>query len=166
MQWFILILLSAGVFALIWYIQKRQKTQLTSKGRYIERGSAFYKQSHCFYTRTDNFNAIIGSIDQNALFEEKISFEPDVGQGRIIFQNMVSFGTFIASLSYSGRREQDNLNTFIFQIESWRDGQYGITRQDLFGANILLTLIEKAFLSLDPATEVERAAAQYKSKFF
>ena len=166
MDWIIVILIGTGIFALIWFIQKKKKTELSEKGRYVERGNAFFKQGHFFYTKTDDFSAIAETIDKNALLEEKISFEPNIEQNQIVFHNKVNFGTFGARLRGLGQREQDGLNSYLFQIEAWRDGQYGITRQDIFNANILLTLIEKAFLKLDPATEVQRTAAEYKSKLF
>ena len=164
MEWVLIILVSAGGFALAMYLKNRKKSELESKGRYVERGDAFFKQGHYFFTRAGDFATLAGSIDINALYEEKISFEPSYEHGQIIFHNRVNFGSFGARLRYLGQREQDNLYAYLFQVEAWREGQYGITRQDLFGANALLTMIEKAFLRLDPVTEVQRTDGQYKTK--
>jgi len=166
MQWVLIILISVGGFALSGYLKNKKKNELASKGRYVERGNEFFKQGHYFFTKTCDFSTIAGAIDQNALFEEKISYEPNIEQGQIVFHNRISFGSFGARLRYLGQREQDGLHAYSYQVEAWRDGQYGITRQDLYGANALLTLIEKAFLRLDPATEVQRDAAEYKTKIF
>jgi len=165
MDWIIALLFVAGVFILIWYLKRRKATELGTKGRYVERDNGFFKQGHFFFTKTDDFTAIAGAIDRADLLEEKISFEPNIEQRQIVFHNKISFGTFGARLRFLRQRKEDGLYMYLFQVETWRNGQYGITRQDLFGANVLLTLIEKAFLGIDSETEIQRAAAEYKSKF-
>jgi len=162
MEWILIIIISAGGFYLSWYLNKRKKTGLVSKGLIIDRGNGFYKQAHVFVTGVGDFAAIAGAIDRNVLYGQKISFEPFIEQGQVIFQNHVNFGSFRARLKtlglYNGRYH------YQFQVEEWRDGQYGTTRQDLFGANILLTAIEKAFLRVDPGTSADSIAAAYKAK--
>ena len=164
MEWLTIILITGGIYTLIWAINNKKKKDMISKGRYIERDKWFIKQRHFFFTVVSDFTAIAKAIDQNALREEKISFEPALANGQIVFHNKISFGTFGARLKVLGQREQDSLYAYQFQVEAWRENKNGITRQDLFGANALLTLIEQAFLRLDPNTQTQRAAAEYKSR--
>ena len=162
MQWFLLIMLCAGSFLLMRYLNNRAKSKLLDADLIVSRGNEFYKQAHIFTTRTNDFSAIAGAIDQNALYAQKISFEPNIGQEQIIFHNQISFGSFGARL-----RRLEPLNgipRYKFQVEAWRDGQYGITRQDINGANVLLTAIERAFLSIDQNTCVERMELAYSTK--
>ena len=166
MEWVIVILATVGVYSLVWYLNKSSRNKLAAKGRYVERGNAFFKQGHLFFTRIYDFSAIAWAIDKYALHEEKISFEPNVEHGQIVFRNMVSFGTFASRLQYLGQRNHDGMYAYRFQVEAWREGQYGVTRQDILGANVVLTMIERAILWLDPATEVQRAAGEYKTKLF
>jgi hypothetical protein len=161
MEWILIIAICGGAAFLTWYLHNRKKTELISKGLMIERGSKFYKQAHVFSTAVSDFAAIAGAIDQHALSDQKITFEPYVEQGQIVFHNRISFGSFRARLKTLGF--QDGLYHYQFQVEAWRDGQHGTTRQDLFGANVLLTAIERAFLRLDPETGADRAHAAYST---
>lgn len=151
-----------GRFFLSWYLKKRKKTELALKGLIIDRDNEFYKQAHLFATGIGDFAAIAGAIDKNVLNGQKISFEPFIEQGQVVFQNHISFSSFRARLKTLGL--QNGLYYYQFQVEEWRDGQYGTTRQDIFGANVLLTAIEKAFLRLDPETSADSIAAAYKTK--
>jgi len=160
----LILVFSVGSYGLVWGLKKKKTNELASKGRYVERGNEFFRQKHFFFTQVFDFSAIVGAIDKNALGEEKISCEPNVRQGQVVFHNKISFGTFDASLVYAEQREKDGLYTYLFQVEAWREVKHSITRQDLLGANVLLTLIEKAFLRLDPETEVQRHAGEHNSK--
>ena len=162
MEWVLIIVGGAGGIFLAWYLNNRKKSELASKGLIIDRGNGFFKQAHVFATGVGDFAAIAGSIDRNVLNEQKISFEPYIEHGQVLFQNNISFGSFRARLKTLG--VQNGSYHYQFQVEEWRDGQYGTTRQDLFGANVLLTAIEKAFLRLDPETRSDSIAAAYKTK--
>jgi len=162
MQWVIIILVSAGGFYLSWYLKNKKKTELMSKGLIVERNDSFFKQAHVFATRVGDFSAIAAYIDRNALNEQKITFEPYIGHGQIVFNNQINFGSFRARLTTLGM--SNGLYYYQFQVEAWRDGQYGTTRQDIFGANVVLTAIERAFLRLDPETGANHAEAAYMTK--
>ena len=162
MEWVIIIVIGAGAFFLVHRIQSKQKAELLSKGLIVDRGGGFYKQAHIFATGVGDFATIAGAIDRNVLNEQKISFEPDVQQGQVLFQNRINFGSFRARLKTLGLH--NGLYHYQFQVEEWRDGKYGTTRQDLFGANVLLTAIERAFVRLDPQTCADSIAAAYKIK--
>ena len=162
MEWVIIIVGGAGGFLLSWYLKNKKKTELVSKGLIVERGNGFYKQAHVFGTSIGDFAAIAGAIDKNVLDGQKISFEPFIEQGQVVFQNRISFGSFRARLKTLGLN--NGLYHYQFQVEEWRDGQHGTTRQDIFGANVLLTAIEKAFLRVDPETRADSIAAAYKTK--
>jgi len=162
MEWVIIIVGSAAGFLLSWYLKNKKKTELVTKGLIIDRGNGFYKQAHVFATRVGDFAAIAGNIDRNVLAGQKISFEPFISQGQVLFQNQISFGSFRARLKTLGLH--NGLYHYQFQVEEWRDVQHGTTRQDIFGANVLLTAIEKAFLRLDPETNADSIAAAYKTR--
>ena len=162
MNWILIIVVGAGGLYLSWYLNNRKKTELMSKGLIIDRGNGFYKQAHLFASGVGDFTTIASAIDRNVLYEQKISFEPYIEYGQVIFQNRINFGSFSARLKTLGLH--NGLYHYQFQVETWRDGKYGTTRQDLFGANVLLTAIERAFLRLDPETHVDSMAAAYKTK--
>ena len=162
MQWILMVVICGGALLLSLSLHNKKKTELMSKGMIIERGNNFFKQVHLFQTRVGDFAIISGAINRNVLNEQQITFEPYIEHGQIIFDNRISFGSFRARLTMLG--QQDGKYHYRFQVESWREGQYGITRQDLFGANVLLTAIERAFLSLDPETTADQMASKYKTK--
>ena len=162
MEWVLIILVSAGGLFLSLHLKNRKKNELISKGLIVERNDRFFQQEHVFATRVGDFAAIAAAIDRNALNEQKITFEPYIEHGQIVFNNRISFGSFRARLTTLGLN--NGLYYYRFQVEAWRDGQYGTTRQDIFGANVVLTAIERAFLRLDPQTGANYAEAAYVTK--
>ena len=162
MQWFILIVSALGVFGLIYYLNQKEKTRLLSENKIIDRGNYnYYKQAHFFSTRISSIEEIGNALDKQVISVERISFEPNYDKGMIVFRQGGG-GTFAAALrSYEKEAE---LYKYRFQVEAWRERKGGITRLDMFGANVLLTAIERTFFQLDNNTNVQRQAAKYKTK--
>lgn len=163
MEWVMVIVAVAIVGCVVFYNSKKKKA-LIENGAIIDRDNVFFKQEHIFQTKTSDFSLITETIKKSDIFQEKVSFEQHTAKKQAIFRNKVNFGTFVARLIATDQHEEDGRYCYKFQVEAWREGKYGITRQDLLGANELLTVIEKAFLSLDPNTSVQSVMAQYKTK--
>jgi hypothetical protein len=154
MQWVIILLATLGVFGLIYFLNKGKKTKLSGEGKIIDRGSNdYFRQMHVFTTAADSIADIGNTLNKSVLFEENISVAPDYGKGLMIFRQGGPGGSFSAALRTVGQDGERYI--YRFQIESWRD---------LFGANVLLTAIERAFLQLDGNTKVQSQQARYKTK--
>lgn len=162
MEWVFIIGVSAICFGIIYYLNVSKKNKLMAEDKIIDRDMGFFKKEHIFETSVTGLKDIGDAIDRGVLSSEGVSFEPDYGRGIIIFHNNVSFGTFGAALRAEG--SADGVYRYSFKIDAWRETNGGITRQDQFNANVLLTAIEKAFLKLDPQTKVSEQDTIIKSK--
>ena len=163
MQVVIVILVLGVILGLVFAINSRNKRDLLEQGKIIERKTEFFRQAHLFTTKIQSISDIGNAINQTVLNEEKISFEPRYDQGIIVFHNQKAFGTFAAALRTLGK-DDEGMHQYNFQVEAWRERDNSITRQDIFGANVLLTSIEKAMLQLDPDTKVDSAKFKTKTK--
>ena len=163
MDWLIGILVVGGMFAFVRYLNQSQKKRLLSEDKIVDRGNNnYYKQMHIFTTTVSSVEELGNALNQAPLSENKISFEPNYSNGVIIFHQRGSGGTFGAAL----RTLENDGEKFCykFQVEAWREGNSGLTRRDFFGANILLTAIERAFFQLDSDTNVQRLDSTHKTK--
>ena len=134
------------------FLNKRRKDELKWENKIIDRDPIFFKREHYFECLISTLREIGEELDKSVLSSEGIPFEPDYASEKIIFHNNVSFGTFGAALRAVGNEE--GVYKYRFCVKAWREQGYGISRQDYFGANVLLTVIERAFLRLDPKTKV------------
>jgi len=162
MKWVLVIVLSAICYGIIFYTNASRKKTLKAENKIIDREAVFYKREYFFETSVSSLKEIGDAIDKGILGSESISFEPNYERGSIIFHNNATFGTFGASLKAG--ENANGVYRYSFKIDAWREGDNGINRQDFFNANVLLTTVEKAFLSLDPQTKVSDQAAEITRK--
>ena len=163
MTLFIVFLIAGALIWLSFHLGKRKKTRLLSEGKIIERKTDFLEQAHCFITKTSSIADIGNALNKAVLSEEKISFEPNYGQGIIVFHKGGAGGTFGAALRSLGQDGSASYR-YKFQVEAYREQRLGVSAEDMHGANVLLTAIERAFMQLDPGTSVQRVKAEYKTK--
>lgn len=163
MDLFIILLIGGGLLAGAMMYTNAKKKELVNKGEAVDRDNSFFRKKNVFTTTIEDFEKIANAIDQSVLASHKISFEPQIDKKVIVFHNKIDWGTFGAALRSQGKDETTGKYIYTFQVETWKE-RNGITRQDLLGANVLLTGIEKAFYSLDANTSVERAKGNYNSK--
>ncbi|MCL2354308.1 MAG: hypothetical protein FWC68_00110 [Oscillospiraceae bacterium] len=158
----LMVLLVGGYYIILYYLNHRTKTDLLAKNKIIDRPNKFFEQEHIFITKIKTLSKIGEVIDKNVLNEYKISFEPNYEHHAIVFKNHAISGTFGAGIILVGNEKK--LFKYKFQIEAWNTVRGALGRPDLYGANILLTAVERAFLKLDPDTEVIRKKAIYMKK--
>ena len=150
------------ILVIILMREKMKTDQMIQRGYAMKRDLGFYKDCYTFTSGISDFSAISSAIDRSILNERKISFEPNIASGWIVFHNTMTLGTFEAALQAAGLRGEKS--AYRFQLLSWSGPSGGINRHDMLNANILLTTIEKAFLRLDANTSVERERTQIKTK--
>ena len=150
--WVLIICFTVAIYGIAFYLNKRRKDELKRENKIIDRDPIFFKREHYFECLISTLREIGEELDKSVLSSEGISFEPDYASEKITFHNNISFGTFGAALRAVGNEE--GVYKYRFCVEAWREQGYGISRQDYFGANVLLTVIERAFLRLDPKTKV------------
>ena len=152
-----------------------------AQGRLVDRGKSldWFKQVHVFITKTPSIADIGGAIDFLALAQDRVIAEPDYEKGRIIFaaapQGKTSLrdnymrsqgfstksdtGSFRASLICAGQEE--SAMRYQFKVDSYTAVSGNLLYADILAVNVLLTAVEKAILSLDPETEVQRIHGTY-----
>lgn len=162
MYWVFIIGASAICYGIIIYLNVSKKNKLKAENKIINRDTNFFKREHFFETSISSLREIGDAIDKGVLRSETISFEPDYAHEIIIFHNNVSFGTFGAALRT--KETKDGLYRYSFRMDAWRERNKEISRQDFFNANVLLTAIEKAFLKLDPQTQVSDRVFEITTK--
>lgn len=152
----------AIIYGIIYYLNISKKNKLKAENKIIDRDAIFFKREHFFETSVSSLREIGEAIDKNVLSSESISFESNYEHGIIVFHNNVAYGTFGAGLRAAGNA--DGVFRYSFKIDAWREMNMGVTRQDSFNANVLLTAIERAFLKLDPQTKVSDQATKITSR--
>ena len=63
MAWVLVILLSAAIFGITYYVQSTKKKELISEGKMIERKSSFYEESELF-TTSASYEDMLKAVSQ------------------------------------------------------------------------------------------------------
>ncbi|MBQ8923908.1 MAG: hypothetical protein IJ053_03845 [Lachnospiraceae bacterium] len=130
-----------------------------------KRSYDFYEQEHTFKTLVPNIDTLLNAMDRNTLGQEGISISKD--SRRLVFRN--SAGTFTASIVATGNSRVEGVHLYKFRVNSWKEKNGMINMSARVDSNVVLTAIEKAFLTLDFNAVVERVYAtdlKTKSSFF
>lgn len=161
-----ILILSVIVIAIwIWRVNSI-KGKVIKDGTAIERKDDFFRQRHIFSTTVASLQEVMSSMNRSIFDEKKIACALSSDRSRVAFQNNGFGGTFTASLDSVGQNSEDGKHLYTFQIHSWRGQNGAITAQDIAAANVVLTTIERAFLSLDQDTTVKHEYGKYKTKLF
>jgi|GEM_PF-2089563 len=184
MEWIWIILRMLAPIIILWIIKAilmalaseagsrraaKKNDALLAENKVIDRNDYdYYKQAHIFTTKTSSIAEIGNVLNKTDLMERKITFKSNYGNdgiGMIEFHQRGFGGSFAAALRSFQRSEKLGLYRYRFQVEAWYENEkIGTTQQDVLGANILLTAIERAFFQLDENTEVQRVNVTYKEK--
>ena len=117
------------------------------------RSADFYMQETTFKTVVPDLQTVLGAMDTDALSGQKINVTKDSEHNRFIFRDS---GSFAATLRDVGSNTE-GIRCFAFRVNTWKTNKYGsIEISARMGANIVLTAIEKAFLTLDYNAVAER----------
>ena len=147
-----------------------QEAKFKAAGAIVDRGkhAEFFTQEHMFTTTIGELSKIDAAINRALLKEAEVTAQPVYDKGAVIFQQGGQGGSFRAVLRSIGK--DGELFRYQFKVESYtgiRVNQYQVTNQlslkDVLGANVLLTAIERAVLSLDSSADVQRSEGTYKT---
>jgi len=147
-----------------------QEAKLKAAGAIVDRGkhAEFFTQEHMFTTTVGELSRINAAINHAMLKEAEVTTQTAYDKGAVVFQQGGQGGSFRAVLRSLGK--DGELFRYQFKVESYtgiRVNQYQVTNQlslkDVLGANVLLTAIERAVLSLDSNADVQRSEGTYKT---
>ena len=121
--------------------------RLAQEGKVSAKKGAFWKEKEVFTTSV-SYEALCQKLKEADFSDTKASVQFDLnGEKMIFFQSSDAWN---AVLEQCGARDGKNL--FQFYFSAWRTGQSGTVK--VLSMNVLVTMIEKTILSLDPTATV------------
>ena len=156
----IIIVVGLGVLALVLLREQQQTSKMITRGLAVKRDIHFYKYIATFITNTRDFAAVCSALDQAVFNEMQISSQPNAADGWIKFLNAGKMGTYQAVLQVDGNR--GDRYAYSFQFLSWTGPSGEMNKHDVLSGNVLLTAVEKAFITLDPNAGFERERMKIK----
>lgn len=162
MNWVIFLAVTAGVVLGLIFNWSRLKGAIDNNKRYkdekdkgnmIRRDSEIWTEEELFFTYRP-FDEILNEIKSKDYNNCRVTVEPHVNDNFILFKGP----GFNASLDYKGKQEEKYVYSFYFP--AYKDRVYEFAGD----MNILLTTVEKAFLSLDNGTMTETHKLAYHTR--
>jgi len=146
------------IFAPIYKQAAEQGAALMAEGRIINRDSEFMKNAQTFSLSKVSMDEIITAMKNKGLPFDGLEWK--TGDGVMTFKGS-DWDAQMVKLE-SG----DNRDKWKFSFLSWNEMKYG-GATSFTAMNVLLTAVEKAFISLDPSTKVqtERIKVNTNNKF-
>ena len=156
MFWIILIAV-VGVGVILGVTQAKKNKELYESGKMTKRNYKITDEAEEFTLVGADFSSVSRAIDSYNFADYRISVSPNKGNQ--------SF-TFVCKTWQAGLRRKsdaDGKNIWYFSFLNWKEDRYRLP-EDVTEMNILVTGIEKIFLSIDPNTEVKNIPIQTKTK--
>jgi hypothetical protein len=156
MEW-ILIVVGAIVAGLLIGRRKRAGAAAFT----IKREGDFYEMAHRFDTAIGRLEEIDYRIDKGVLQFRKIEYRSDYSNGYIGFRHNGIMGSYAFTASLTAQGSENGRYVYVFQLDSWNlhEGVFF----DSTEANVLLTAVERAIISLDGNADVARIPRTIKS---
>lgn len=140
---------------------RNKQNALKQKGFLLDRPYDFYKQVNLFTAGVSSLSDLNAAMETSEFRSGNIAWEFQPKSRAIVF----SSGGFVSSVTELGYSEERRAYLYQYQLRSWSNGSSsGISAADHISANIVLTVLERAFLSLDYDAYVERSYAEFKVK--
>lgn len=126
---------------------------LQNDGKIIKRNMNYAEKGEEFTSKIGTYNALAQALKQQGI--------PCEAEGTTSTQVLFSGTDYRARLYKVDFDEPSGIGVFRFEFTQWKTGRYTYTNET--GMNMLLTSVEKAFLSLDPNTAVSTYALNFKT---
>ncbi len=154
--WILIILISGALF---YYMYQRHK-KLVDSGKVIDRERNFVEKAEDFIVSSEAPGEVQKRIQALPYAEMKASLRTE-GSG----QSFLFTGSTWSARLYR-KNDETGKAIYSFQYLNWKTHNGGIMYEDHM--NMLLTSIEKMFLSIDPGTQVKTRLLETKTshKFF
>ena len=154
--WILIILISSALF---YYMYQRHK-KLVDSGKVIDRERNFVEKAEDFIVSLEAPSEVQKRIKALPYSEMKATMRTEGNGQSFLFTG----STWSARLCRKG--DEAGKAVYSFQYLSWKTHNGGIMYEDHM--NMLLTSIEKMFLSIDPGAQVKTRLLETKTshKFF
>ncbi len=137
----IIIIIAAG------YYGYKKGSYLGKSGKLVMRDNRFYEDAELLFTKTPYNDLRDALMDADYTGSGVAAPRPYGEQPILVFQ---SKNGFVAALAYMG--EENAEHKYEFSFLKWTSGKHGVSFIEM---NVLMTVIEKVFLALDPDTEAQ-----------
>lgn len=158
MLWILVIVLSAGCFALAFYVQQRRKSKLIDAGQIIDRKNDFTNKAEEFTLTVSDKSQVTSGVKSLPYSDMNVSMKGD-GEKQTFFFNG---GTFEARLWL--KSEENGKVVYEFNFTHWMEPNNLSTVDGFYNMNKLLTAVERMFLQIDGNTQVKAWYVDTKSK--
>lgn len=149
MIWVLIIVLSAGAYALAFYIQHSRKSKLKDAGQIIDRKNDFTHKAEEFTLTVTDKNQITNGVKGLPYSDMNVSMKGDSEKQAFYFNG----GTFEAQLWL--KSEENGKVVYEFNFTHWMEPNSISTVDGFYNMNKLLTAVERMFLSVDVNTQVK-----------
>lgn len=156
----LIVIMGICVLGYIYFNQKAKADALIDEGKMIKRNMMFWKKIE-FFTTSSDYEAVKKAAHEmdlsgtNAYISEDEELD---GKGVILFKSKSRWN---AAIMYKGEKE-DGKYLYRFSFTTW-ESENGFPK-DENSMNVMMTGVEKMFVTLDPDTTVETEQMNVKSK--
>ncbi len=119
-----------------------------------QRNYDYYLQEHTFKTTVQSLRDMYAALDKSSLTGAGISISTNAENTRYVFKH--SSGSFAATIKAAGASNVPGICMYKFRMNSWHEHRGTMDNSARMGGNMVLTALEKAFLTLDFNAVVER----------
>jgi hypothetical protein len=163
MTWVLVILISAAIIGIAVAVGANKRKGLIDSGRMIARPNNFIETKEIFSLQSVDFMQIVEALQKTDLSDVRLTgMKYNAAEKRVNFSG--SYGW--TAILYALQSDEPGIDKYNFNFTHWNSRNS--VPQGAVEMNILLTQIEKIFVSLDPNTKVntERMTLKTKTKFF
>ena len=148
------VLISGVIIAAAVGVGLKRNKRLIEEGKIIKRDISFIECAEIFVLKNADFEAVLSKLRESIL-DEKLSWSKR--EGGVVFK---SGHGWTAQLTLNEQNADTYEYCFLFSAWQTRKGM-PIGAETM---NMLLTSVEKAFLSIDPDTQVNSVRQKLKTK--
>ena len=161
MEWeWAVALIIVGIIVIVFVIAGKRGQKLREEGKMITRNAAFWESCEYLSTACD-YQEIKDGIKRADLSGCDVSVQYDVnGSKLILFKSSHSWN---AVLEWKGTANEGRQYVYELSFPAWKTMRYG-TPYGLTQMNMLMTAVEKLFLSLDYDTTVQQRRKELKTR--
>jgi len=152
----VVIILAVGIGLAVGLKQRSAGNQFMEAGRMIKRDISFVETAEVFTLSETDFKNIVDMIKKADLSDTGVSAESN-SEKQIVLFKAKGWAAQLHRLV-----EEREKCAYCFTFTAWQT--YRGMPQNHVQMNLLLTAIEKVFLSIDPNTQVQASRTKTKSK--
>jgi hypothetical protein len=151
-----IIIVVIAIFGIALYYNVKRTNALTESGRIVKRGGNWYENAEQFTLSGADFERVVKGIQASDLSGTGVSVSKN-DQKQALWFTTSTWRSVLRKLENAGDKD-----VYEFSMLHWKEHN-GVVQTGV-EMNILLTAVEKVFVSIDPATQVTTRPISVKTK--